>query len=89
MKSPGFLVKFGGIERFECLMHIPTDLKFHSSNHEPFFLLMGDEFGGEALHDFHLIEHLQNSCSIASVGMSGAEREKELENSAFWELPSV
>lgn len=50
---------------------------------------MGDEFGGEALHDFHLIEHLQNSCSIASVGMSGAEREKELENSAFWELPSV
>lgn len=57
-------------------MNIPTDLKFHSSNHGPFFLLMGDKFGGEALHDFHLIEHLQNSCSIASVGVSGAEREK-------------
>lgn len=79
----------GEAEKGFCLMHTPTDLKFHTSNHEQFLLLMGDEFGGEAFHDFHLIQHLQNSCSIASVCMSEVEREKELENSASWELQSI
>lgn len=68
----------GEAQKGLCLIHTPTNLKFHSSNHDHFFLLMGGEFGGEAFHDFHLIQHLQNSCSIASVCMSEAEREKEL-----------
>lgn len=51
-----------------------------------FFLLLGDGFGGEAFHDLHLIQHLQNSCSFASVCMSEAARKKkELEDSASWE----
>lgn len=71
-------------------MDKPTDLKFHSSNAEQFFLLTGDEFGGKAFHDFRLIQHLQNSCSIASVCISEAERERKRTGGfSFWELHGV
>lgn len=50
---------------------------------------MGDELGGEAFHDLHLIQHLQNSWSIASVCLCEVEREEELENSASKCLPAI
>lgn len=66
-----------------CLVHTPADLQSDSSNHEQFFLLVGDELGGEAFHGSHLIQHLQDSCSPA--WREGGE----LEDSASCELHSV